>query len=111
MFKTILILIALFLSVVGLGEIMHRIWMCFLRPKGVKNFLIMPLSDGQSANKVTAQLEELRWYGKNYADCLIGVDTGMPVSEIMICKEIEENCSDFLLCNIDELSEIIKKRG
>ncbi len=90
---------------------MHRIWMCFLRPKGVKNFLIMPLSDEQSANKISAQIEELRWYGKNYADCLIGVDMGMPFSEKMLCKEIEENCSDFLLCSFDDLSEVIEKRS
>ena len=108
MFKVILILIALFLSAVGIGELLHRLWMHILRPSDLKCFLVVPLCD-IATEKVTAVLEEMRWYGKNYADVLIGVDVGLSDGERKSCKEIEALTSDFVLCDADEVEGIIKR--
>ncbi len=111
MFKIILIIIALFLSSVGIGEILHRIWMLFLRPESRKCFLLLPLSEGCVAEQVTAELEEMRWYGKNYADLLIALDCGISESERKICKHIEKTNGDFVLCKLEDIEEVIRKRG
>ncbi len=108
MFKVILIVLMLFLSAVGVGELLHRMWMRLLRPKDLKCFLVVPLCD-LATERVTAVLEEMRWYGKNYADMLIGVDVGLSDGEKKRCKEIESLTQDFVLCDAKDIENIIKK--
>ena len=108
MFEIILIILALFLSSVGVAELLHRLWMHILRPKNLKCFLVVPLCD-ESTEQVTAVLEEMRWYGKNYADVLIGVDVGLTENERKRCKEIEALTTNFVLCDVNKIEEVIKR--
>ena len=108
MFEIILIVIALFLSAIGVGELLHRLWMHVLRPKNLKCFLVVPLCD-DATEQITAVLEEMRWYGKNYADILIGIDAGLPENERKRCKEIETLTTNFVFCDADKIKEVIKR--
>ena len=108
MFEIILIVLALFLSSVGVGELLHRLWMHVLRPKNRKCFLVLPLCD-DAAEQITAALEEMHWYGKNYADMLIGIDVGLNENERKRCKEIETLTTNFVLCDTKEIEEVIKR--
>ncbi len=111
MFEVIYIVIVVFLSVIGIGELMHRIWMAIIKPNNAKNILITPLTDDCAAEQLQAVLEEVRWLGKGYAEVVIGVDFGLGNDILAKCNALQDNNPELFICSPEELPEIIKLRS
>lgn len=111
MIEAILIVVIVFLSVVGIGELMHRIWMAVIKPNKAKNILITALTDDCAVEQVQAALEEVRWLGKGYAQVVIGVDFGLCNEILFRCRKLQEENTDLVICSVEELPEIIKARS
>lgn len=111
MFEIIMLVFALFLSIIGLSELMHRLWMALIRPKGAENFLITCLSGDTSVEQVSAALEELRWQGKNCATLLIGIDIGLNEEQKITFEKLSNENHDFIFTDFAHIEEIIKKRS
>ncbi len=107
MLEVVLVIILVFLSVLGLGDIMHRLWVLLIRPKKMKNYLITLLHDDLAMEQVTAVLEEMRWQGKSFSHMLIGVDMGLDDSVAQTLKIFENETHDFVLVKADRLSTYV----
>ena len=110
MLKVVLITILIFLSVIGLSEILHRLWLYLMRPAQLNNFLVTVLDDNYAAEQVHAILEDIRWNGKNNATLLIGIDNGLSKAQRDACAAIEIFSDDFIVASSETLwDEIIKR--
>ena len=66
-------LIAVFV-IVGLCDLLHSMWMFFLRPKNrVKGYYITYLNDELDYLTLTYLYEKQKWYGSDFADSVIVV--------------------------------------
>lgn len=101
MFKILLIVSVIFLSVIGLSDLLHRLWFVLIRPNKSKNYLITFLKDECAVEQVSAVLEEMRWQGKMLSCRLVGIDMGLSSDLSNILKELEKNTDDFLFVPAD----------
>ncbi len=111
MLNVLIIIIAIFFSVIGLSELLHRLWLYLLRPKSAPNFIVTLLDGEYAAEQVTATLEDMRWNGRKSACMLIGVDCGLPDNKLAACKMIERTNDDFIIVTPEYLSDEIIKRS
>ena len=111
MFEILTISAVFFLIIIGVSELLHRIWMFMLRPKKTYNFLITVLDNSCAAEQVAATLEDMRWNGKNSACLLIGVNCGLSEETAEECRMIAELNDDFIVCTGNEIFEEILKRS
>lgn len=106
MIETILIILLLFPSMLGLAELLHLARNYILLPKTKpKKTVIVYLNGEKSVEQLMFVLQEYRWHGDSYAQKLAAVDYGIPDDIIDECREIaEENnilfyTKDFLKIN------------
>lgn len=111
MFEIIMLVLAIFLSIIGLCELMHRLWMVLIRPKKTENMLLIILNDELAVEQITAALEELRWQGSNFATTLVGIDMGLSTEISDTCKKISKDNQDFIFTTTEELGEFLKQRS
>lgn len=110
MLEVVLIILLVFLSVMGLGDIMHRLWVILIRPKRTKNYLVTLLCDDLAMEQVTAVLEEMRWQGRDFARVLIGVDMGLDGRLVETLKNFEKDTHDFVFVSAEQLSTYISSQ-
>ena len=111
MFEILVLSFVFFLAILGLGELLHKVWMFLLRPKKMNNFLVLVLDDSCAAEQITAALEDIRWNGKNSARFLIGIDNGLSEENVDVCKSIEKMNDDFIFCKTQEIWQVIGERS
>lgn len=106
MFESIIFLFVFILSVIGLSEIIHAVWIGFIKPKAKsKKMLICTLCGDFADLQLRAAYEEMLWHGKSYADELMGVD-------LILDKSVRERCLEFAkqkhikIIQKDDLSKI-----
>ncbi len=111
MLKVLIIVISIFLSVIGLSEILHKLWLFLLRPTKNTNFIVTILDENFAAEQITAILEDMRWNGKNSARALMGINLGIGNEKFEACRMIEQLNSDFVIVTPETLFDEIKKRS
>lgn len=73
--SVILYLTVLFLSVLGLCDLIHNIHLSFLRVKNRKNKIVCCVLNDELADlQLVYVAEQLNWFGKKYADSVIAID-------------------------------------
>ena len=110
MFKVFVFAVVIFLAILGLSELLHRLWMLLLRPEKTKNYLVTVINNTFPGEQILATLEELRWRSDG-TKILIGIDAGLSDESVNICKAFERENSDFYLCKPEEIWSEIKKRS
>ena len=92
MIETILFLFIFFLSVIGLSEVIHAIWIALIKPKTRCDKILLCVLCGDFADlKLRAAYEEILWHGKSYANELVGVD-------LITDELVRERCLEFAEC-------------
>ncbi len=109
MVEIILMTVTVFFAAVGLGEVLHRLWICLIRPQKTEKHLIIRLSENCAAEQISAALEEIRWYGENYAKTLIGVGENLSPETVSLCIRFSQKNTDFVFCTAEQLREMYKK--
>ncbi len=102
--------VVVFLAILGLSELLHKLWMLLLRPQKLNNFLVSVINDSFPGEQILATLEELRWRSDG-TKVLIGVNVDLCDESIDICKMFERENIDFCLCKPEEIWSEIKKRS
>lgn len=72
--KWILLFTVMFLSIVGISEILHSLKMLIMRPKKPNNVHICFLNDIDGVLNLIHSAEQMRWNGSNFASKIIAVD-------------------------------------
>lgn len=109
MIEIILMTVTLFFAAVGLGEVLHRLWICLIRPQKTEKHLIIRLNEKCAAEEISAALEEIRWYGENYAKTLIGVGDNLSLETAALCRRFSQKNTDFVFCTAEQLQEMYEK--
>lgn len=105
--KIFLIAIMILLSIVGLSELLHRIWIAFLRPKNIKNYLLLILQNEDAYEQSCAALSQIKWHGSEFADKIIALNTGLNDKQISLCRALSIENKNYIFCNIEELENVI----
>lgn len=88
MLETLLFIVVFSLSVIGLSDLIHWIWISIIKPKDKsKKTLLCYLSGDFADLQLKIAFEELLWYGKNYADDLVAIDYNVGESALSRCIE------------------------
>lgn len=113
MFEAIILTIVFLLAIVGLSELLHRIWLFFLRPSGLqnKNYLLIFVDDETAPQQIREGLEKIRWAGQKEFSALVCVDNGMDAKTRNICKIIAQNNNDLIFADINEIGSVCVDRA
>ncbi len=88
MIEAILFLFVFFLSVIGLSEIIHGVWIAFIKPKSKPRKILLCVLCGDFADlQLKAAYEEMLWHGRSYADELVCIDGA--VDELVLGRCLE----------------------
>ena len=110
MWKIILIFIVLIFSLLGLAELLHRIWMGILKPKTLaRSFLVVLLEDANACEQLVYAAEHLRWCGRECAEGVIAVDCGLDAELLDRCSQFSGADNEVKIYSLNKLSDIIKK--
>ena len=107
MANVIIVIITVVLSAMGLADLMHRFYIRFIAPKNVNRYILLPLKEGDSVSAVSAALDELRWYGRQYAEYVICVDVGMGDELRDIISRMAENNDNLIFCEFDDIKNVL----
>lgn len=111
MFEIIIFSVVLFLSVTGLCELMHRLWILLIRPCKPKNMLLLCLYEDTALEQINTCLEEMRWHGEKYAGVLVGIDMGLEADRAAACRMLASEEQSFIFTDLDSLPDIIRQRS
>lgn len=110
MWKIILLILALFVNIIGLSQIIHRIWMLMLKPKErALGFLCILLKGDNSYGKLCFADEYVRWYGEECIDGVIAIDCGLSQKEAEACNEFCKPDNNTYFYSASQIVEILKK--
>ncbi len=106
MLETLLFIVVFTLSVIGLSDLIHWVWIRIIKPKGrLKKTLLCYISGDFADLQLKIAFEELLWYGKSYADELIAVYCNIEESVFSRCLEYSKQNNIRLISN-DEAYKI-----
>ncbi len=112
MWKIILFFCVLILSLLGLTELLHRIWMLILKPKtDAQKFLVVMLKDKNAQQQFNYAQEHLRWSGHECAQKLIAVDCGLTEKIHINCNGDCSCCNSTEICSYNEILDMIKREN
>ena len=104
--EAILFLFVFFISVIGLSELIHAIWIGFIKPKAKHRKILLCLLCGDFADlQLKADYEEMLWHGRSYADEIIGVDLTTDKAVLERCLAYAQN-KEIKIIKREELSKI-----
>lgn len=107
MANIIIVIITVVLSAMGLADLMHRIYIRFIAPKNLKRYILLPFKEGDNVSAVSATLDELRWYGRQYAEYVICVDVGVGDELREIISRMAENNENLIFCETDDIKNVL----
>lgn len=89
MIESIIFIFVFLLSVVGLSEIIHAVWIGIIKPKAKPKKILLCVLCGDFADlQLRVAYEEMLWHGRSYADELICID-------LILDKSVRERCFEF----------------
>ena len=89
MTETILIILLLFPSMLGIAELLHQVKIYILLPKTKPEKAVVVYLKGEKAvEQLMYILQEYRWHGESYAKRIVAVDSGIPENLVDECKKI-----------------------
>ncbi len=111
MFECFIFAVVLFLAVSGLAELLHKLWIYCLTPKGKahKNFLFTTLFDETAPQQMRADLQKIHWNGNSEYCGLICLDVGLDNETLNICRRIANENRDVCLISSDDAAYIISR--
>lgn len=112
MWKIILFFCVLILSLMGLTELLHKIWMFMLKPKTkAEKYLVVLLKDKNAQQQLNYAQEHLRWTGEECAQGLIAVDCGLTKKVNISCNGDCRCCHNTKIYGYNEILDIIKREN
>ncbi|MBR6573233.1 MAG: hypothetical protein IKK77_05915 [Clostridia bacterium] len=106
MIESIIFLFVFFLSVIGLSELIHTVWIGLIKPKAKPKKILLCVLFGEFADlQLRTAYEEMLWHGKAYADELIAVDLISDEAVSQRSIEFAKN-KEIKIIKTDELSKI-----
>ena len=107
MMETVLFLVVFLLSVIGLSELIHGVWIALIKPKTKQKKILLCVLCGDLADlQLKSAYEEMIWHGRSYADELIGVELTVDEQVLKRCKEFAE-CKDIKIIKKNELNGVL----
>ncbi len=108
MTETVLLILLLFPSMLGLAELMHLAKTYILAPKvHPKKTVVVYLYGECAVEQLKLILEEYNWQGKKYAEQIIAVDCGIDSRQYSECEKIA-NINQIIFCNEKDLASVLK---
>lgn len=105
MFEYILAAICLIFSLLGLSEFLHGVRIKFFSGgKRAETYSVILLNEDCPVQKLKYAGEQFLWHGKNYADYIIAVDSGMDAETAEICRVIAEKYN-IKFCTLEAFKE------
>lgn len=106
--KYIAVAIVIFLSVLGLAELMHGINLQITSPHSkAVTYSVVVLTDEEPEQQLLFAIEQQKWLGKAYADYIIALNSGLSEKADKACRYIaEKHGVDY--CTQYELKEKMK---
>lgn len=99
MTQTILIILLLFPSMLGLAELIHLAKVYIILPKVKPEKAVIVYLEGEnSVEQLLFILQEYAWQGERYAKKIAAVDRGIPENLIDECKRIAEKNGIVFYC-------------
>ncbi len=87
MFEIFLIAITAVLSLFGLSELVHMLSAFILKPKQkAKNILVLVPTETCAEEQIQSALQQMCWYGKNYADYLTVITNNLSKENVEKCR-------------------------
>lgn len=117
MFEAIFLICIYLLAIVGLSELLHRLWIFLLTPSKAKNkkYLLTFIDDDTAMQQIRAGLEKIRWAGKKEFDGLICIDAGVSEKTANFCRCAQMENDDLILIDLcdatDKLRGVYVDRG
>lgn len=101
--KYIVLAVVLFLSVLGLAELMHGINLRLASPhRKAVTYSVVLLKGEDAEQQLAFAIEQQRWLGKAYSDYIIAVNSGISEKSDKACRYIaEKNGVDY--CTLYDL--------
>ncbi len=101
--KYIALAVVLFLSVLGLAELMHGINLRVTSPRRKAVTYSVVFLNGEDAEEQLAfAIEQQKWLGKAYSDYIIAVNSGISEKSDKACRYLaEKNGADY--CSLYDL--------
>lgn len=97
MFEYILLSVVVLFAIIGLSEVLHKIYVRFLTPRGSFSSYLVTFAKGENAvQRLRADLVRVRWNGKNEYEGLIFFDCGIGKQEADIIKSESEKFDDLI---------------
>lgn len=101
--KYIALAVVLFLSVLGLAELMHGINLRVTSPRRkAVTYSVVFLKGEDAEEQLAFAIEQQKWLGKAYSDYIIAVDSGISEKSDKACRYLaEKNGADY--CSLYDL--------
>ncbi len=101
--KYIALAVVLFLSVLGLAELMHEINLRLASPhRKAVTYSVVFLKGEDAEQQLAFAIEQQKWLGKAYSDYIIAVNSGISEKSDKACRYIaEKNGVDY--CTLYDL--------
>ena len=97
------------LAMMGLGDVLHRVWMLFYKTNE-KKIVLLPLKSRVAAMQIKEAAAQHRWYGKDFADSIVCVKDALDDFEAEECRLLCGNDDILGLYTFEEAKEFIKER-
>lgn len=101
--KYVALAVVLFLSVLGLAELMHGINLRVTSPRRkAVTYSVVFLKGEDAEEQLAFAIEQQKWLGKAYSDYIIAVDSGISEKSDKACRYLaEKNGADY--CSLYDL--------
>lgn len=107
MFKMILVAIVIVLACMGLAELLHLVWSCFIAPKSkAKTFMVVWLDGEEAVHRLNYAANQLNWLGRRYAEYRIAVYDGLSPEVHEYCGKLAQKY-DMIYCPAEVVGHII----
>lgn len=106
MTETVLLILLLFPSMLGLAELMHLAKAYILSPKArPKKTVVVYLYGEYALEQLRLILEEYSWQGEKYAQQIIAVDCGIISEQYEECEKITSK-NKIIFCKENDLASV-----
>lgn len=105
--KTVLLVCLVVLAVSGICEIIHSVRLILIRPSRRSGAVcVIWLKKGSAVSQLRFVCEQLRWWGKDFAEHIIAVSSDISGEELETCMKTAAE-SLVTLCPSDVLESVI----
>ena len=89
--KIVFLVVVLLFAIFGLSEFLHILKLKIIFPKkNLNSHVVVNLQNGIAEKQLFFVCEQMRWYGKNYADFIIPIVSNLDEESYINCKQIAE---------------------